>query len=164
MDIDRDELKTKTKNLIDSFNSSLKGVFSDLEIDKVKNAASNFFNIDSSSNPEYEESLRKNLNDQLDFAKTKINDLQERESQNLNKVKNQISNFFQENSEVLTPSYDKLQDLKDQIDEYYDSLDLNFDNIKDFSSKKLNDFQLNAQNLINKAKAEIKEKNDDKNK
>lgn len=41
-----------TKNLIESFDSSLKGLFSDLEINKIKEVSSNFFNTNISLDSE----------------------------------------------------------------------------------------------------------------
>lgn len=147
-----------TKNLIESFDSSLKGLFSDLEINKIKEVSSNFFNTNISLDSEQREKLQEKLYEQFDFVNKKIKVLQQNETLKLINLKTQITIFFQENFDKFTPTYIKLQDLKNQIENYLKSFDLNLNNIKEFNNKITKKFECDAKKLMYRIKYGTKTK------
>lgn len=147
-----------TKNLIESFDSSLKGLFSDLEINKIKEVSSNFFNTNISLDSEQREKLQEKLYEQFDFVNKKIKELQQNETLKLINLKTQITIFFQENYDKFTPTYIKLQDLKNQIENYLKSFDLNLNNIKEFNNKITKKFECDAKKLMYRIKYGTKTK------
>lgn len=147
-----------TKNLIESFDSSLKGLFSDLEINKIKEVSSNFFNTNISLDSEQREKLQEKLYEQFDFVNKKIKELQQNETLKLINLKTQITIFFQKNYDKFTPTYIKLQDLKNQIENYLKSFDLNLNNIKEFNNKITKKFECDAKKLMYRIKYGTKTK------
>lgn len=162
MESSREKLEKMTKDLIKSLDSSLKGLFSNFEIEKVKKVSENLINTKSSSDDEQEENLKNKIQEQLEFVNEKINELQEKESERLTNVKNQITDFFEKNSEELTPSREKLQELKNKIKNYLSTFDLNLYNIKEFNNKIINEFESDYKKLIEIAKSELNEQNKEK--
>ena len=154
----RNELETMTMGLVDTLDSTLKGLFTDEEINKARDIAMNLFDIEPSLELEQEEKLKEEIHKQLEFVSNKINDLQEKQIEKLNNLKNQASKFFEENPKEYTPSFYKLQGLFYKMENYLKIFKLDLYNIKEFDNRIVIEFEENFKNYIEKADLEIKEK------
>lgn len=154
----RNELETMTMELVDSLESTLKGLVTEDEADKVKDIAMNLFDIEPSAELEQEENLKKEIHNQLEFVSKKIDELQQQENSKLIDLKNIVTKFFDENPKEYTPSFYKLQGLMYKIENYLKTFKIDLYNIKDFNNKIVKEFESDVKNYVEKADLEIKEK------
>lgn len=154
----RNELETMAVDLGDALHYKFGKIFTEDDVNKVKEIAMDLFDIPPSETIAQEEEVRESILSRLGFVSEKLDDYRRALAEDLEKCKSVINEFKNENPKIFTPSFYKLQGLLYKIDEYLKGFDLNIFNAGSFDEGVLIGIKDDVQNFLKKAKKEVVEK------
>ncbi|EOB14741.1 Heat shock 70 kDa protein cognate 4 [Nosema bombycis CQ1] len=157
----RNDLETMAMNLGDIISSKFENMFTEEEIDKIRQVGFDLFDVQQSTTKEEEEQVHKQVLGQYDFVIEKITNHWSKIKEELQQCRDKIKVFNSEHPKVFTPSFYKLQGLLYKIEDKINGEDVTLFNLGSYEFSYVELFKKDVNLFLKKSKEEIKKKLED---